>query len=72
MGPEPSNPYPGAAAALAAPLLRHLDPVFLGIEIGGGVGAFAASTCRIGCTGHTTRPANLTLLLAALAEVLGR
>jgi alanine-glyoxylate transaminase/serine-glyoxylate transaminase/serine-pyruvate transaminase len=42
------------------------------IEIGGGVGAFASSVWRIGCMGHTARPANVTLLLAALAEVLGR
>jgi aspartate aminotransferase-like enzyme len=26
---------------------------------------------RIGCMGHTARPRNVTLLLAALAEVLG-
>jgi alanine-glyoxylate transaminase/serine-glyoxylate transaminase/serine-pyruvate transaminase len=43
-----------------------------GIEIGGGVGAFASSTWRIGCMGHNARPANVVLLLAALAEVLGR
>ena len=42
------------------------------IEIGGGAGAYAASVWRIGCMGHTARPANVTLLLAALAEVLGR
>lgn len=29
LGPGPSNPYPEATAALAAPLLGHLDPVFL-------------------------------------------
>jgi alanine-glyoxylate transaminase / serine-glyoxylate transaminase / serine-pyruvate transaminase len=28
-GPGPSNPYPEATAALAHPLLGHLDPVFL-------------------------------------------
>lgn len=28
-GPGPSNPYPEATAALAAPLLGHLDPEFL-------------------------------------------
>ena len=31
LGPGPSNPYPEATAALAAPLLGHLDPEFLGI-----------------------------------------
>jgi alanine-glyoxylate transaminase/serine-glyoxylate transaminase/serine-pyruvate transaminase len=30
-GPGPSNPYPEATAALAAPLLGHLDPEFLRI-----------------------------------------
>ena len=30
-GPGPSNAYPEATAALAAPLLGHLDPVFLDI-----------------------------------------
>lgn len=42
------------------------------IEIGGGVGAFAGQVWRIGCMGHTARVANVTLLLAALAELLGR
>lgn len=31
LGPGPSNPYPEATAALAAPLLGHLDPRFLTI-----------------------------------------
>ena len=30
-GPGPSNPYPDATGALAAPLLGHLDPEFLRI-----------------------------------------
>ena len=42
------------------------------IEIGGGVGPWADRVWRIGCMGHTARPANVTLLLAALAEVLDR
>ncbi len=42
------------------------------IEIGGGVGAYAGRVWRIGCMGHTARVANVTLFLAALAEVLGR
>jgi aspartate aminotransferase-like enzyme len=41
------------------------------IEIGGGVGAYAGKVWRIGCMGHTARPASVTLLLAALAELLG-
>jgi alanine-glyoxylate transaminase/serine-glyoxylate transaminase/serine-pyruvate transaminase len=43
-----------------------------GIEIGAGVGQFAASVWRIGCMGHTARRRNVTLLLSALAEVLER
>jgi alanine-glyoxylate transaminase / serine-glyoxylate transaminase / serine-pyruvate transaminase len=43
-----------------------------GIEIGGGVGAYAGKVWRIGCMGHTARVANVTLLLAALEELLGR
>jgi aspartate aminotransferase-like enzyme len=42
------------------------------IEIGGGVGAYAGKVWRIGCMGHTARVGNVTLLLAALAETLGR
>ena len=42
------------------------------IEIGGGVGAYASTVWRIGVMGHNARPANVTLLLAALTEVLGR
>jgi len=42
------------------------------IEIGGGLGAYAGKVWRIGCMGHTARPRNVTLLLAALGEVLGR
>jgi aspartate aminotransferase-like enzyme len=43
-----------------------------GIEIGGGLGEYAGRMWRIGCMGHTARPRNVTLLLGALAEVLGR
>ena len=43
-----------------------------GIEIGGGVGPLAGKVWRIGCMGHTARTRNVTLLLAALAEILGR
>ena len=41
-----------------------------GIEIGGGLGAFAGKVWRVGCMGHTARQANVTLLLGALDEVL--
>jgi alanine-glyoxylate transaminase/serine-glyoxylate transaminase/serine-pyruvate transaminase len=43
-----------------------------GIEIGGGLGEFAGRVWRIGCMGHTARPRNVALVLAALAEVLER
>jgi alanine-glyoxylate transaminase/serine-glyoxylate transaminase/serine-pyruvate transaminase len=43
-----------------------------GIEIGGGVGEFAGRVWRIGCMGHTARVRYFSLLLGALAEVLGR
>jgi alanine-glyoxylate transaminase/serine-glyoxylate transaminase/serine-pyruvate transaminase len=43
-----------------------------GIEIGGGVGAYAGKMWRIGCMGHTARVANVTLLLVALAESLSQ
>jgi alanine-glyoxylate transaminase/serine-glyoxylate transaminase/serine-pyruvate transaminase len=43
-----------------------------GIEIGGGVGEFAGRVWRIGTMGHTARVRNVTLLLGALSEVLGR
>ncbi|HET7720927.1 MAG TPA: alanine--glyoxylate aminotransferase family protein, partial [Acidimicrobiales bacterium] len=43
-----------------------------GIEIGGGLGPFAGTVWRIGCMGHTARPRNVALVLAALAEAIGR
>jgi alanine-glyoxylate transaminase/serine-glyoxylate transaminase/serine-pyruvate transaminase len=43
-----------------------------GIEVGGGLGEYAGKVWRIGCMGHTARPRNVTLLLAALREVIGR
>ena len=42
-----------------------------GIEIGGGLGEFAGRTWRIGLMGHTSRRRNVTLLLAALDELIG-
>jgi alanine-glyoxylate transaminase/serine-glyoxylate transaminase/serine-pyruvate transaminase len=43
-----------------------------GVEIGGGVGAWAGKIWRIGCMGHTARIRNVTLLLGALSELLDR
>ena len=43
-----------------------------GIEVGGGLGAYAGKVWRIGCMGHTARPRNVTTLLGALAEILQR
>ena len=54
----------------AAVRRRLLD--LYGIEIGGGVGPWAGRVWRIGCMGHTARVRNVTLVLAALAEILGR
>ena len=42
------------------------------LEIGAGVGPWAGKVWRIGCMGHTARREHVTLLLAALAELLGR
>ncbi len=53
--------------AIRRQLLERFD-----IEIGGGVGPHAGKMWRIGCMGHTARPRNVTLLLGALAELLGR
>ncbi len=52
------------AAVRSRLLTRH------GIEIGGGLGEFAGRMWRIGCMGHTARVRNVTLLLAALEDVL--
>ena len=41
-----------------------------GIEIGGGLGALAGRCWRIGCMGHAARRRNVTLVLAALDELL--
>jgi aspartate aminotransferase-like enzyme len=54
-------------AAARKELLERYD-----IEIGGGLGEYVGEVWRIGCMGHTARPRNVTLLLGALAEVLGR
>lgn len=43
-----------------------------GMEIGGGVGEWAGRMWRIGCMGHTARLRNVTLLLGALGEIIGR
>ena len=42
-----------------------------GIEIGGGLGPWAGQCWRIGSMGHTARHRNVTLVLAALDEMLG-
>ena len=41
-----------------------------GIEIGGGLGDLAGKGWRIGLMGHTARMRNVTLLLAALDDIL--
>ena len=52
------------AEARAALLARY------GIEVGGGLGEHAGKVWRIGCMGHTARLRNVTLLLAALEELV--
>ena len=52
-------------AGLGVLLERH------GIEIGGGLGAYAGKVWRIGLMGHTARPRNVAMFLAALDEALG-
>jgi alanine-glyoxylate transaminase / serine-glyoxylate transaminase / serine-pyruvate transaminase len=54
-------------AKVRSTLLERYD-----IEIGGGLGEFSGRVWRIGCMGHTARPRNVTMLLGALGEVLGR
>ncbi|HVF74149.1 MAG TPA: alanine--glyoxylate aminotransferase family protein [Acidimicrobiales bacterium] len=54
----------------AAVRRRLLDDY--GIEVGGGLGPVAGKVWRIGCMGHTARMRNVTLLVGALEEVLGR
>ena len=41
-----------------------------GIEIGGGLGKFKGSAWRIGLMGHSASKRNVSLLLAALKEIL--
>jgi alanine-glyoxylate transaminase/serine-glyoxylate transaminase/serine-pyruvate transaminase len=55
------------SAAVRKELLERYD-----LEIGGGVGPYAASVWRIGLMGHNARPDTVALVLAALKEVLGR
>jgi alanine-glyoxylate transaminase/serine-glyoxylate transaminase/serine-pyruvate transaminase len=55
----------GAEAKVRTVLLERY-----GIEIGGGLGDHAGRVWRIGCMGHTARPRNVTLLLAALQQTL--
>ena len=43
-----------------------------GIEIGAGAGQLAGRVWRIGCMGHTARPANVMALLGALGDILER
>lgn len=43
-----------------------------GIEVGGGLGPYVGKMWRIGLMGHNARQRNVTLLLGALAELLGR
>jgi len=39
-----------------------------GIEVGGGLGPYAGRIWRVGCMGHTARPRNVALFLAAVEQ----
>src|SRR5581483_11141470 len=65
--PELTTAFVPDDAAVRRLLLDRYD-----IEIGGGLGPYAGKMWRIGCMRHTARPRNVTLLLGALGEVLGR
>ncbi len=54
-----------------APLREALLETY-GIEVGGGLGDYAGKVWRIGLMGHNARQRNVTLLLGALTELLGR
>lgn len=54
----------------AAARVRLLNE--FGLEIGAGLGALAGKVWRIGLMGHSSRPANIALCLAALKTVIGR
>ncbi|HEV7189208.1 MAG TPA: alanine--glyoxylate aminotransferase family protein [Blastococcus sp.] len=55
------------SAAVRKELLERYD-----VEIGGGVGAYAATVWRIGLMGANATPDKTLLVLAALKEILGR
>jgi len=55
------------SAAVRKELLERYD-----VEIGGGVGAYAATVWRIGLMGANATPDKVLLVLAALKEILGR
>ena len=55
------------SAAVRKELLERYD-----VEIGGGVGAYAATVWRIGLMGANATPDKALLVLGALADVLGR
>lgn len=59
-------------AGLDDAMIRQRLLADFGIEVGGGLGAYAGRVWRIGLMGHTARRRNVTLLLAALSEILGR
>jgi alanine-glyoxylate transaminase/serine-glyoxylate transaminase/serine-pyruvate transaminase len=55
------------SAAVRKELLERYD-----LEIGGGVGPYAATVWRIGLMGANATPDKVVLVLAALGEILGR
>lgn len=59
---------PAAIGDEAAVRRRLLDE--FGIEVGGGLGAYAGKMWRVGLMGHTARPRNVALLLGVLRDLL--
>lgn len=60
----------GVPAGLDDALVRRRLLDLYGIEIGGGLGDFRGKAWRIGLMGHTATRRNVTLLLAALADLM--
>jgi alanine-glyoxylate transaminase / serine-glyoxylate transaminase / serine-pyruvate transaminase len=60
----------GVPAGLDDALVRRRLLDLYGIEIGGGLGDFRGKAWRIGIMGHTATRRNVTLLLAALTELI--
>jgi alanine-glyoxylate transaminase / serine-glyoxylate transaminase / serine-pyruvate transaminase len=70
LGPGPSNPYPEATAALARPVLGHLDPEFLALygEVGERLRAVFQTANRVTLPVSGTGSAGMECCLVNLVE----